>query len=106
MAREKNDGRGRMGGRQKGTPNKTTSKVRDWLARLIDRNRKQMEEDLKALTPRERLQILERLMGYVVPKQQAVSAKIDYSKLSDDDLDIIISELTSEIPDDERGGGV
>lgn len=100
MAREKNDGRGRMGGRKKGTPNKTTSKVRDWLARLIDKNRKQMEEDLQALTPRERLQILERLMGYVVPKQQAVSTKNDYSKLSDEQLDIVIAELTKEIPNE------
>lgn len=106
MARAKNDGRGRLGGRQKGTSNRVTAQVKDWLARLINKNRKQMEEDLQALTPRERLQILEKLMGYVVPKQQAVSAKIDYSKLSDEDLDIIITELTSEIPEDERGGGV
>ena len=102
MAREKNDGRGRIGGRQKGTPNKTTAKVKGWLAKLIEKNRKQMEEDLQELTPKERLLILEKLMAYVVPKQQAVSAKIDYNNLSDEQLDLVISELTKEIPDDEQ----
>lgn len=104
MAREKNDGKGRMGGRQKGTPNKTTAKVKNWLARMIEKNRKQMEEDLQELDPKERLQILEKFMAYVVPKQQAVSATIDYNKLTDEQLDIVIAELTKDIPEDEKGG--
>lgn len=91
----------KTGGRQKGTPNKVTSTMKDWLAKLIDSNRKQIERDLKALEPKERLQVLERFMGYVIPKQQAVSAKIDYNQLSDEQLDVVISELTAEIPDDE-----
>ena len=37
MARQKNDGKGRMGGRQKGTPNKVTGTVKEWLADLIDK---------------------------------------------------------------------
>lgn len=61
-------------GRPKGTPNKVTQNMREWIAALIDNNREQIEEDLKALEPKERVQMLERLMQYVVPKQQAVSA--------------------------------
>ena len=49
MARQRNDGRGRIGGRKKGTPNKVTGTVKEWLAALIDRNRVQMEEDLQRL---------------------------------------------------------
>lgn len=60
-------------GRPKGTPNKVTQNMREWIAALIDNNREQIEEDLKALEPKERVQMLERLMQYVVPKQQAVS---------------------------------
>lgn len=47
MPRKKNDGKGRMGGRAKGTPNKTTSKIKDWISQLIDNNRELIEEDIK-----------------------------------------------------------
>lgn len=101
MARAKDDGRGRIGGRAKGTPNKVTSTVKDWLAKVISKNRKQMELDLAQLEPKDRLIILEKLMGYVIPKQQAVSANIDYNRLSDEQIDSVIAELTQEISDDE-----
>lgn len=104
MPRKKNDGLGRFGGRAKGTPNKVTATVKEWLSTLIDKNRRQVERDLKALEPKDRLQILEKLMAYVIPKQQAVAAQIDYNNLSDEQLDMIISELTKGTPDDERGG--
>ena len=70
--RKKDDGRGRLGGRTAGTPNKVTGTVKEWIASLIDKNREQMELDLAQLEPKDRLLILERLMQYVVPKQQAV----------------------------------
>jgi hypothetical protein len=72
MARKKNDGRGRMGGRQKGTPNKVTSTLKDWLEALINDNRKQITEDLKIISPAQRLKILERLLCYVIPKQASL----------------------------------
>lgn len=99
MARQKNDGKGRMGGRQKGTPNKVTASVKDWIAQVIDKNRRQMERDIKALEPKDRLQILEKLLGYVVPKQQSVSANVDFNKLSDEQLNSIVNELTRGIED-------
>lgn len=100
MARQKNDGKGRLGGRAKGTPNKVTASVKDWIAQVIDKNRRQMERDIKALEPKERLQMLEKLMSYVVPKQQAMSANIDLTKLSDEQLNILVDELTKGVGDD------
>ena len=94
MARPKNDGKGRIGGRGKGTPNKVTSTARLWLSDLIDKNRRQIVKDLKELDPRSRLLILEKFMSYVLPKQQAVSAKIDFGALTDEQLDQIINRLT------------
>jgi uncharacterized protein (UPF0305 family) len=64
-------------GRPKGTPNKITQDMRQWLSTVIDKNRRQIERDLKALEPKERLQMLEKLMQYVIPKQQAVSADVN-----------------------------
>ena len=57
-----------MGGRQKGTPNRVTATLKEWVADLLDRNRERIEEDLEALDPKDRLLMLERLMGYVLPK--------------------------------------
>lgn len=94
MARQKNDGKGRIGGRQKGTPNKVTATVKDWISQIIDDNRSQIEKDIKKLSPKDRLQMFEKLMQYVVPKQQSVKADIDLSKLSESQLDLIIDELT------------
>ena len=84
-------------GRPAGKPNRITSDVKNWLAGLIDKNRKQMERDLKLLEPKERLLILEKLMTYVVPKQQAVQAQIDLNTLSDEQLNILINELTKDL---------
>ncbi|KAA6319777.1 hypothetical protein EZS27_030361, partial [termite gut metagenome] len=38
-------------GRPKGKPNKVTMETREWIKRLIDKNRGQIEKDLKALDP-------------------------------------------------------
>ncbi len=100
MARQRNDGRGRLGGRTKGTPNKITASVRDWLAQVIDSNRGQMETDLTALEPKERLQMLEKFMQYVIPKQQAVSASIDIESLTDSQLDELVKALTKDTDDE------
>lgn len=59
---------GNPNGRPKGKPNKVTQEIRVWLASVIDKNRRQIESDLKALEPKERLLILEKLMQYVIPK--------------------------------------
>lgn len=71
MGRQK--GTPKTGGRMIGTPNKITNSLKQFISELIDGNRKQIEDDLKALKPYQRLAIIERLLGYVLPKQQAVS---------------------------------
>ena len=98
MARPK--GMPKTGGRQKGTPNKVTSNVKGWLSCLIDKNRRQIEKDLKAVKPLERLQMLEKLMQYVVPKQQTEKAAVNFENLTDEELTALIGELTKEIEED------
>ncbi|MCC8118548.1 MAG: hypothetical protein LIP09_07370 [Bacteroidales bacterium] len=93
MARAKDDGKGRLGGRAKGTPNKATATLREWVGNLIDKNRRQVERDLKALEPKDRLAMIEKLLQYVMPKQQAVKAEVDLNNLSDAQLDLLVDEL-------------
>jgi uncharacterized protein (UPF0305 family) len=95
MARLK--GTKKTGGRVKGTPNKVTSNLREWLGKLIDKNRLQIARDIKALDPKERLMILEKFMQYTVPKVKNIQTTIDFNQLTDEQLDDVINELTKDI---------
>lgn len=91
--RKKNDGKGRMGGRKAGTPNKVTGTVKEWIAAVIDGNRKQFESDMKKLEPKDRVNALMKLLEYVVPKQASVRQRIDFSSMSENELDVIVDRL-------------
>lgn len=75
MGRKANDGRGRLGGRKKGTPNKSTSDLKNWLSGVLNDNRNQFEKDLKDLLPEERIKVLSGLFNYIIPKQQTLSVE-------------------------------
>lgn len=62
MARQANDGRGRMGGRAKGTPNKPQN-LNEWINGFIKRNRAQFEDDFKTLSPQERAAVMATLIA-------------------------------------------
>lgn len=61
---------GNPNGRPKGSPNKTTSTVRSWLVALINDNRAQIEQDFKSLEGKDRLEMLQKLLPYLLPKVQ------------------------------------
>ena len=83
MSRTK--GTPRTGGRAKGTPNKATKEVREWIYELLAGQRSHFEECLKQLTPEDFVRSYMGLMVYVAPKMQAVSVKAtleeDYRRL-------------------------
>ncbi|WP_302458778.1 hypothetical protein [Mediterranea massiliensis] len=97
MARQKNDGRGRLGGRAAGTPNKVSGTLKEWLTSLIDKNRDQIEKDLQDLEPKERLQMIEKLMQYVIPKQAAQQVKLDFESMTDEQLQQLVNDITKEV---------
>jgi hypothetical protein len=65
----KQKGNPKTGGRVKGTPNKVTKDVRQLLNDIVQSNIVNIENDLKKLTSKERLQIITGLLPYVVPKR-------------------------------------
>lgn len=94
-------------GRPKGTPNKVSTTLKEWIAKLINGNRKQVEKDFKQLSAKDRLLIVERLLPYVIPKQQAItgdfqndvmvnnkSKQPDLSAIPDDELETILDIMT------------
>ena len=70
----------KTGGRIKGTTNKVTSDMRQWLRMLIDDNRNKFEKDLAEVEPPQRLAILEKLMQYCIPKMQSIDATIQIAE--------------------------
>ena len=92
---------GNPNGRPKGSPNKITKGAREWLTGLINKNRKQIELDIEALDPKDRLLIFEKLMAYTIPKLQDVEAKFEFEKLSEEQINLIISELTKNIEEND-----
>lgn len=63
MARQKNDGRGRLGGRQKGTRNKPQEPIGVWVCSMINKNRRRFENDMKTLSPQERAAVYANLIS-------------------------------------------
>lgn len=63
MPRLKNDGRGRLGGRVKGTPNKQPVPLNEWVLGMVNRNRARFEKDLETLTPQERAKVFANLIA-------------------------------------------
>lgn len=94
------EGHKKVGGRRAGTPNKATSSLRNWVRLFVTRNTKQMQSDLDALDPRDRLILLEKFMRYTIPQQQAVAAAVDLNRLSDDQLDQVIEQIAANVMED------
>ena len=80
-------------GRPKGTPNKLTGDLRLKINAIVDKQIDSIEKDLNSLEPMQRLQIVEKLISYCVPKLQAQSFEIDFQNLSEQQLDVIINQL-------------
>lgn len=98
MSRQK--GTPKTGGRKAGTPNKITGTLKDFVSGLIEDNREQMQKDLKALSPKDRLLVLERFLQYVLPKQQAIAADLSVEEqpkdLTTDEAIALIKRLENE----------
>lgn len=62
-------------GRPKGSPNRSTTELKQWISELINNNREQFETDLQAVDPDKRLALLEKLFQYVVPKMQTITVE-------------------------------
>ena len=63
----------KYGGRQKGTPNKLTKELMSVLKDILYQELEQIQERLDALKPKERVELLIKLMPYVLPKVTSIS---------------------------------
>ena len=61
----------KTGGRTKGTPNRTTSEIREQFQLLISNNLQTLQSDLEALEPKDRIKSIIELSKFVIPTLKA-----------------------------------
>ena len=66
-------------GRPKGTPNKVTTDLRQWVNDILTEGRGKFMENLGKLPPDEYIKAFTALLNYVLPKQQAMSVDAQIS---------------------------
>ena len=87
------------GGRPKGTPNKITAELRDWISNFIDSNREQIQQDWETLEPKDRVVLFEKLLKYALPTLQSTNLTTDFERLTDQQIDTIIENLKTATND-------
>ena len=87
-------GKEKTGGRQKGTPNRLKSKLKEAIGELVDSNLETIRHDLAQLEPKDRISLLLKFVEYVIPKER--ETKIDFSSLTDEEIDELIERVTNE----------
>lgn len=82
-------------GRPKGSKNLTTVEVKNLLLEIVSKefSIEQVSRDLKKLDPDQRLNFFLRLTRSILPKEQEF--KVDYEKLTSEQMDAIINEITN-----------
>lgn len=96
--RRKGDGRGREGGRKKGTPNKVNKETRALIANFVEENWEQFKEDFRNIAdPEKKCSIFMQMMSYYAPKLSSVEYKDKTpAKTFKDELDELSAEKTRE----------
>jgi len=62
----------KYGGRQKNTPNKLTSELRNLVKIIVSNQLENVESDLKKIKPHQRLELIIKLMNFIIPKQNSI----------------------------------
>lgn len=86
----------KTGGRQKGTPNKTTAFSKQVIQEIVSdyTNSENLMNDLAALEPKERLDVMIKLMGFITPKPQSVDMTLATEKVKT--IEDTLAELSKE----------
>lgn len=102
MARAKGDGRGRLGGRAKGTPNKATAEIRENIRRFVEENYETFSEDWKEIQDKEKkCKIFIDLMKFVVPALSSIELN---DKEEKDTASKRLREMRDRMIGDKQGG--
>lgn len=88
----------KTGGRQAGTPNKTSATVRGAIAKMLDNyfNSEDFKKDIECLEPKDRVAAMEKFAAYVAPKLQTTTLDMTVENKK------TIEDRLVELSDDEE----
>lgn len=92
-------GKPKSGGRKKGTPNIVTKDLRDRIRELLEKQFDQVAVDLAGLDPKDRVNAWLKLSEFVLPKLQRSETVIDFSKMSDAEIDALFERILAKESD-------
>lgn len=97
MARKKGDGRGRLGGRAPGVPNKVKHDMKQIIMAIVEKNAEKAEQMLDMVVdPKDWVTLWIKLNEFVTPKMAAVSVSTEKSAC---DLKSELEEMAEEEDD-------
>jgi len=65
------------GGRLKGSENRATGEMRDFISTFIDENKDKIQADFDKLEPKERIDSMIKLLDFITPKLQRTQLEGD-----------------------------
>lgn len=86
----------KTGGRQKGTTNKTTAFTKSVIQDILNgyTDSKLFDNDLKALEPKDRLDVMIKLMAFTTPKPQSIDMTVNEGRTKT--IEDKLAELSEE----------
>ena len=103
MAKFEKGKSGNPNGRPKGSRNEKTEYIRDFITQLIGQNASRLLDKFNKLPLREQYKTMIALLPYTIPKQTEARfrGQIDLSLLTDEQIDQVIEEITTNFDDDD-----
>ena len=83
-------------GRPKGVGNKVTTDLRQSVTAFLDANWPKVQKEFDSLEAKDKLQFIDKMLAYSLPKLQATTLTTDFESLSDTQLDYILNGLTTK----------
>ena len=87
----------RLGGRTKGSQNKSTEIVKKNVAVLLENNIQLVQDDLDQMKPRDRVNALLQFMKFLIPTQKAVEVE---NRITEDERNEAYINKLMEIPEE------
>lgn len=91
---ESNDPRINRKGRPKGSENKSTTDLREWVKTFLEGKTADLKKEWQKLKPEQKFQFFEKLLAYTLPKPQSIDLNLDFNRFTEEQLDLIIGEIT------------
>lgn len=67
----------KYGGRTQGTPNRLTTEVRKKISDALNNSIENLESDLATLNTKERLEVVAKLLNFILPKLKEIDINTD-----------------------------